>query len=423
MEKRIRIILLSLFSIVLAVLVFSWQNQVARGDNGCDSIVDPSAKADCEDTNNAIDKTQNKIDKTQKVLQTSKTLLTQKQIEANKTQSLIQQTQSEITRKEAEVDNLNKNIELDRKILESYIRELYMEDQSVPLIRIVVSDQNASDIYGDFDNLISSKQKVIEKIQEIQNSKEEVAKTKEVLADKKDENAKLLAVQKNQQVSIKADISDSMATLEELQKKLVELQGDLLVVTGTSYSAKNIQDAVDFASGKTGVPKGVLYGFLKMETNLGANTGQCTYAEVEKVSVARYNKYGSKYKASIALLYKRRDLFYDIVKSLGYSKDKKVSCSPNYIGQGGAMGVSQFMSDVWNNYSSQITSQTGHGKPNPWDLTDGVMALALKLKKAGATSDSAATIRNASINYLGAFNNNYYSGIVYWAKNYKTLFD
>jgi len=378
----------------------------------------------------SVDKIENKIEDvkddikdTTKDLNTSQSLLTQKQIEANRTQVLLQKTQTEIQRKEAEVENLNNVLLLDRKILANYLRELYLEDQAVPLMRIVLTDYDTSDIYGNWDNLLSSKQKMVEKIQEIKASKEEITKTKEELAEKKDEHAKILVQQKNQQVAIKADISESMATLGELQQKLSELQGDLLALTGRSYNAKDIKEAVEFASGKTGVPRGVLYGFLKMETNLGANTGQCTYAQVEKVSITRYKKYGSKYKASIALLYKRRDLFYDIVKSLGYSKDKKVSCSPNYIGQGGAMGVSQFMSDTWNAYSSQISSQTGHSKPNPWDLTDGVMGLALKVKKAGATSDSASAIKKASINYLGAFNNNYYSGILYWSKNYKTLFD
>ena len=86
------------------------------------------------------------------------------------------------------------------------------------------------------------------------------------------------------------------------------------------------------------------------------------------------------------------------------------------------MGVSQFMSDMWKGYESQIRSQTGNSKPDPWGLTDGVMAMALKLKKAGATSSKESAIRSASVNYLGAFNANYYNGIVYWSKNYKLLF-
>ncbi len=197
------------------------------------------------------------------------------------------------------------------------------------------------------------------------------------------------------------------------------------VLTGKSYNAKDIREAVEIASKETGVPKGVLYGFLKMETNLGANTGQCTYDQVKKDALSRYyNKNKKKYKNSIALLERRHDIFLDIVDELGYSKSKKVSCTPgSYVGQGGAMGVAQFMSDTWRGYESQIASKTGHKDPDPWDLTDGVMALALKVSRAGATSDSASAIRKASINYLGAFNANYYNGIVYWSKNYKKLFE
>jgi len=197
-------------------------------------------------------------------------------------------------------------------------------------------------------------------------------------------------------------------------------------LSGKSYNAKDIREAVEFASKKTNVPVGVLYGFLKKETNIGVNTGQCTYKQVESVAIPRYKKYGSKYKNSIALLYTRKALFYDIVDTLGYSREKKVSCTPPssaYIGQGGAMGVAQFMSDVWKGYESKITAMTGHKNPDPWNITDGVMAMALKLQRAGATSSKESVIRSASINYLGAFYKNYYEGIVYWSKNYKLLFN
>ena len=86
------------------------------------------------------------------------------------------------------------------------------------------------------------------------------------------------------------------------------------------------------------------------------------------------------------------------------------------------MGIPQFMSDVWIGYSSQIAAKTGHKTPDPWNLTDGVMAMALKLKKAGATSSSPSVIKSASISYLGGFSSGYYNGIVYWSKNYKLLF-
>lgn len=355
---------------------------------------------------------------------------TQRAIQA--TQTHLQTTQETISRKEGEIMQLEKKLNEQKGALQGMVQMLYDTSQ-VPVSEIVFHEGNISRLLSGSSEVLTVQDRINGLIDESFATRDQIAQERDVLSGVKKEKERLLTVQNNQKMGLvidqketQSDIVEKQATIEELQKKLAELQGDLNTLTGKSYNAKDIQSAVEDASAETGVPKGVLYGFLKMETNLGANTGQCTYDNVVKVSLAGYKRYGSKYKKSIDLLYKREKLFYGIVGGLGYSKDKKVSCTPsakNYIGQGGAMGVSQFMSDTWNAYASQITAKTGHGKPDPWSLTDGVMALAIKVRNAGATSDSNAAIRKASVSYLGGFNNNYYSGIVYWAKNYKTLFN
>ena len=344
------------------------------------------------------------------------------------TQIRISQAANTIERKEAEVALLEEQIEGKKGVIAGLMRELYYQGEW-PLPRILIAEEQFTDVVNDPDRLLTVGEKISSALTALALTKADTESQKLSLEDAKKDHEALLqkkSIEKNVLVSDQQetleDVEDVAKTVARLKKELAELQGDLATLTGKSYNAKDIREAVEDASDETGVPEGVLYGFLKMETNLGANTGQCTYAEVEKVSIARYKKYGSKYKASINLLYKRKEIFYDIVDALGYNKSKKVSCSPNYIGQGGAMGVAQFMSDVWRGYESEIRSKTGHKNPDPWSLTDGVMAMAIKLRKAGATSDKEATIRKASINYLGAFNAHYYNGIVYWSKNYKTLF-
>lgn len=351
----------------------------------------------------------------------------QKAIAAAKTR--IAEATNDIDRKQAEIDLIQERVEGNRIILGGLLREMQAESKD-PLFSAVLSGEEVTRVLNDPDRFESIGERMNAILDDIHASQDQTAQEQQdlermkqaheaVLGDKLEEKQALAADQQE----TAADLADQQKIVNRLRKEIAELQSDLSKLTGKSYDAKDIRDAVEFASDKTDVPEGVLYGFLKMETNLGANTGQCTYAEVEKVSVARYKKYGSKYKASIALLYKRRDLFYDLVKELGYSKDKKVSCSPSgYIGQGGAMGVPQFMSDVWAGYDGQIASNTGHKTPDPWNLTDGVMAMALKLRKAGATSSKESVIRSASISYLGGFNSGYYNGIVYWSKNYKLLF-
>ena len=380
--------------------------------------------ADEADIKKDINKIEDKIEKEEKELQQSEANLSVTQSQIKSTASQIDKAETEISRKEKELDNLEKKIILNKKILTAYTQEMYFSDQEVSSVLVSFSSQNFGNYFQSFDQALNAKGKVLAIMEEIKEDKGKIEEVKEELAEKKEEHEKLLAQKQAEKKEIVSDINEATATLAELKKKLVEMQSDLLALTGKSFSAKDIKEAVEYASKKTGVPKGVLYGFLKMETNLGANTGQCTYQQVKKDAISLWYGSSSKWKGSRDLLEKRMNIFYDLVGDLSYSKDKKVSCTPrSYRGQGGAMGVAQFMSDVWQSYESRIKAKTGSKTPNPWDLTDGVMAMAIKLQGAGATSDSKSAIKNASINYLGAFNQRYYDGIVYWSKNYTTLFN
>lgn len=395
------------------------------------------AQDDVEDTQDDIRRVEKKIEAATKKKATLEQNLNQVNASlgvaiaaVRKTQAAILDTKDSITRAALEIELTDQQITLKQAVLADLVREAYLRGSDSPA-DIALGDAALSEMLDTSTQFATIGSRIGSILDDMERLKEDRETEKTALEAKKKESEEALAQKSAEkaalaqnQSEIAQDVAEQTATIEELQKKLAELESDLNTLTGKSYNAKDIKEAVEFASDKTDVPKGVLYGFLKMETNLGANTGQCTYKEVEKVAVARYKKYGSKYKASIALLYKRQEIFYDLVDDLGYSKNKKVSCSPSgYIGQGGAMGVSQFMSDVWQGYSSSVASKTGHKIPDPWNLTDGVMAMALKLRKAGATSDKESVIKKASINYLGTFYSNYYNGIVYWSKNYKKLFD
>lgn len=395
-----------------------------------DEVDSGDIKGDIKDIEKKIDKVSKEKSSLSQSLEVIDGSLTTIQRAIQETKTHIETTQETIIRKEGEIAQLEVKLDRQKIVLQDMVQLMYDTSQT-PLSEVVFHEGSMSQILEGSDQVLTLQERISALIDESSQTRENIKKEREDLDSIKKEKEQLLATQTSKKNNLlgekqetQSDIAEKEATIEELQKKLAELESDLNILTGKSFNAKDIREAVSFASDKTGVPEGVLYGFLKMETNLGANTGQCTYKEVEKVAVARYKKYGTKYQASIKLLYKRRDIFYEIVKELKYSKDKKVSCSPSgYIGQGGAMGVSQFMSDVWRGYESLIREKTGHSKPDPWSLTDGVMAMALKLQRAGATSNKESAIKSASINYLGAFNSNYYNGIVYWSKNYKKLFE
>ena len=127
--------------------------------------------------------------------------------------------------------------------------------------------------------------------------------------------------------------------------------------------------AAKFAAGATNINKSFLLGVLVQESNKGQNVGGCNY-KTSRMPAAQLTA------------------FKTITKELGYDYTKqKVSCPSNaYKGTGGAMGVPQFMPTTWLGYKSTIASLSGHNPPDPWNLVDGVVAMASKLSNDGADS-------------------------------------
>lgn len=355
--------------------------------------------------------------------------LTSTQQLIQRTQNLLVQTTQTIGQKEKEIVNLEQQLALERGVLKGLIQEMYFSE-SVPLVEVMLAESDLGNLFQEKDNLFSAQEKMQEVIREIDDMKLRVADEKLSLEDVKEDHEELLAIKNRQKQSLvsekletQEDLEDQQARVNRLKKELSELQGDLNALLGKSYNAKDIKEAVEFASGKTGVPKGFLFGVLKMETNLGANVGGCTYAQVEDGAQANY-KAGRLSKRSWNTFQWRRDLFRGIAKELGLDyRKQKVSCNPKgYAGTGGAMGVAQFMPDTWNGYKKSVASATGHNPPSPWNLTDGVMAMAQKLGKVpGVTSGNRDAWKRAATLYLGTAYKPYINGILYWADHYKEL--
>jgi peptidoglycan hydrolase CwlO-like protein len=371
------------------------------------------AAEDVEDIQNKIDKYQNQQEKIQKQLESAQTNLSKTQAQIGTTKGLIQQTETEISRKESEAENLNKRIELNKLLLEGYLQEAYISDQD-PLTSLFLSEGELNNIVGNLDQMEGVREKILSILNEINESKQEAEKVKAELADKQDDHEKLLSIQQGQQYEIKSDISQAQSSLSELKSKINKLRGELSSLLGSSVSFNNIIDAAGYAAKVTGVRKDYLLGVLVVESNLGRYTGGCNFKESRMSGT-------------------RAAIFKDICKELKYDYNKqKVSCPPSgYKGTGGAMGVAQFMPDTWSGYKSSISSVTGHSPPDPWSLTDGVVAMALKLSKvAGVTAHKESAEAKAYCVYLAGGNwasycdskgVNYGEKVLYWADNYEKL--
>lgn len=190
---------------------------------------------------------------------------------------------------------------------------------------------------------------------------------------------------------------------------------------------REIEEAAEFASEKTGVRKDFLMGMLTVESDLGRKTGECTYKEVRE-GAEEAHKNGELSQRAWNTFEERKRVINDIAEDLGYDVDQlKVSCNPtNYAGTGGALGVPQFMPDIWMIYKDEIASITGKKNPDPWDARDGVVAMALLLgDTAGVTEHNYYAERNAAKMYLSGTTSEIYGWYAdqafYWSRNYKRL--
>lgn len=398
--------------------------------------------ADAGDIQESIDKTQKKLEEAKKkeaalqkdLNQITGSLTVTKQVIAQ-TSNLLSETESTISQKEAEIRALEGEIIVQKQLLRELVRNLY-ENGNTPLAEIILDQEGVQLSLAEGDTFLTLQDKIGAITDELKAARGNTEGEKVVLEDAKAEHERLLRLKSEQEKSLTAaknetqsDLRDQQATIGELQGKLSKLKSSLSDLLGKSYDAQDVEDAASFAAKKTGVRKDFIMGMLVVESDLGRYTGGCTYAEVEKGAEQRY-KSGKLSKASWATFQNRRTLFKGIADSLDKNYAKlKVSCNPaSYYGTGGAMGVPQFMPDTWMGYKARIANATGHNPPDPWNLTDGVMAMAIKLSVVpGVTSHQRTGERNAAKLYLSgttsAKYNWYADKVLYWADNYERLLD
>ncbi|MCD6149652.1 lytic murein transglycosylase [bacterium] len=435
MKRKSAIILTS---VLLTLVVFIYLNVKenlkiipARAEEAVENFSDSESSTEKEKNEKKIDETEEEIEEVEEekeeVMEEKKELeqdlgqiqnfiyYTQKEI--NKTESLIGETEETISRKESELDFLNKKNAIQKKLLGQLIRETYYSKRE-PSIGIFLGERKFSQMLGNIDYLNNLQERIIFLIGNVKKSKEKISGEKEELKKIKSDHQQLLNVKSDQQEALAGDkiqtqskINEKAATIQQLQSKISKLKSSLSKLLGKNYDAKDIKDAARFASKATGVRKDFIMGMLVVESDLGRYTGGCTY------KASRMSSY-------------RKKIFKDICEDLDYNyKKMKVSCPPSkYSGTGGAMGVAQFMPDTWAGYESSIVSVTGHNPPDPWNLTDGVTAMALKLAKVpGVTKHKKSAEKNAAKLYLSGTTSSKYDWygerVLYWAENYKKLLD
>lgn len=347
----------------------------------------------------------------------------------------IRATEGEIEKLEQEIQRTKESLEEKKRMLAEAIRVINQVEREISLM-VLAKGGNLSEYFSILDDLEQVQERVLrladsvraeKKVFEGKKSQQEAAyasqeKQKNELKSEKSKKAYLLS-------KTKEKINQQEVTISQLEAKVSKLKTELSSLLGDSYDAEDIEDAAKYASKVTGTRKDFIMGMLVVESDLGRYTGGCTYEEVEDGAKDAY-KDGRLSQRSYNTFKRRRETFKDICEDLDYDyEDQKVSCNPSsYAGTGGAMGVAQFMPDTWMGYQSSIASVTGHNPPDPWNLTDGVVAMGLKLAKVpGVSSHKRSAECDAAKLYLSGTTSSHYQWycdkVLYWADNYDNLLD
>jgi peptidoglycan hydrolase CwlO-like protein len=296
-----------------------------------------------------------------------------------KTKALLRETTDVIKRKELEVQLLEENIQFKKEMLTALMQEIYFNGDK-PLVGVILGESDFSGALDEASTVTHLSEKVKVILDEVQDLKGQTESERVNLESMKVENERVLAEKAAQQKTLagdqaetQSDIKDQEATIAELQKKMNKLKSELSSLLGANISTDDVMEAAAIASKATGVRKAFILAELTQESGLGRFTGGCLY---KNTRVKPADKVA----------------FTGIMKELGYDvNNKKISCSPGF-GYGGAMGIAQFMPTTWLGYKAKIASMTGHNPPNPWNVVDGVVGMAIKLAAGGATSKGGEII-------------------------------
>ncbi len=365
-----------------------------------------------KDVKDNLKKIQKEKERLQKKLTSHYANLSTKKRKIVQIEHQVQAKEDLIKENEKEVKKLNKEQNFQKKVLKATLRKLYYYKRTNNIE--IFNTQEDKQLFSSKDDLEYLRNKIENTFKNLEHIKNSKLKKQEETLNVKEEKEKLLLMQKQQEkelkkqaINTKAQVKRADATILQLNTQLSSIESSLSALLGDSFDTDDIVKAAKFSSKKTGVRKDFILGMLTQETSLGRFTGGCVYKK---------SKMGSR----------NEKIFKRITKDLGYSyKKKKVSCPLSY-GIGGAMGVSQFMPSTWVHYEDEVSKYTGHSPADPWSLTDGVMAMAIKLKRDGAVGGKDGEFNAARRYYCGARIDrkvciNYANSVLYWAKNYKRL--
>jgi len=265
---------------------------------------------------------------------------------------------------------------------------------------------------------------------QVQALKAEVEQEQLQLAERMDEQVRVLGIQSIQREGLASARGEQEVLLNEarnneeaiegqadaVRKSIADIRAQLYVLenAGVATSFGQAYEYAKVAGNLTGVRPAFLLALLKRESSWGQNVGLC-YLVDPVTGTGKGRNTGNAYAR---VMHPTRDVppFLQITASLGRDPyNTLVSCPHPDYGYGGAMGPAQFIPSTWMGYKDRVAAVLGR-QPDPWNIQDAFIASAVKLAAAGATAKTEDAEWKAAMIYYagGGWNNPTYAPYGNW---------
>jgi len=324
--------------------------------------------------------------------------------------SKINKTKTDIRAKEIKIYQLKKNINLKKETISelnkrseririaiSGLIKKTNELDSFSAVEAVLSKNNISEFFEDYDNFNVLKGDLKNSLTEIREVKDKTLTAKQILEEKKEreralkikkenekrktekykkENEVLLSLNRAKENEYKKTIAEKERIKNEIKNRMFKTVG------GIELRFEDALKLVQPYENKIGVESALVLAILTQESAvdgvIGSNLGRCTYDQ------------SARNKSKTVMSDSQKDSFLAIMDELKMNpKTTPVSC-PIYAdgAYGGAMGPSQFMPNTWWNikngwgYKKRVAKVLGKNIPSPFVNLDAFVGTALYLSDA-----------------------------------------
>ena len=312
----------------------------------------------------------------------------------------IKKLTTEISQKENTLSALSSKISREKDSLAQVLRKTNRLD-SFSLAEVVLSNENLSGFFRDFESFALIKNGLQSSFDELESARQETKKEQTVLEGRQLEQEELRYIQELQKRSIEADKKQKRDILAA--SKGVEAQYQK-IVQEKEHDAAAIRAELFTLQGSSAIP---FEKALELANRVAADTG--VRAALILGVIAEESNLGANVGTGNwrTDMHPDRDapIFLEITKRLGLNPDTMPVSKKPWYGWGGAMGPGQFIPSTWVLYEDRIATVVGHSPPNPWEPYDAFTATGLLMKDNGAAKGGYNAERLAALRYFAGWKN------------------